>query len=241
MGEWREIPELLKLSQLEIVTWLVTFLLTVFADLTVAVEAGMILAALVFIRKVTLPPPSRTSPRNICAKDTRIFCSTRKFLRTSRSSASTGRFFLAPPIRSKKLPSASGIAAGRDSAASQHDRDRCHWIASSRKTCRHHPRLRPRADSLRRARAARALDASGRIRAARGRREHLPARRRRRLTAQSSYTRTCNKVFRLPATCQNRNQFPTTEVPLAPLPGHARNWQGGTALATRGLCILLLF
>lgn len=53
MGEWREIPELLKLSRLEIATWLITFLLTVFADLTVAVEAGMILAALVFIRKVT--------------------------------------------------------------------------------------------------------------------------------------------------------------------------------------------
>ena len=54
MGEWREIPELLKLSPLEIGTWLVTFGLTVFADLTVAVEAGMILAALVFIRKVTI-------------------------------------------------------------------------------------------------------------------------------------------------------------------------------------------
>lgn len=53
MGEWGEIPELLKLSKLEIGTWAVTFLLTVFADLTVAVEAGMILAALVFIRKVT--------------------------------------------------------------------------------------------------------------------------------------------------------------------------------------------
>jgi SulP family sulfate permease len=53
MGEWREIPELLKLSPLEIGTWLITFALTVFADLTVAVEAGMILAALVFIRKVT--------------------------------------------------------------------------------------------------------------------------------------------------------------------------------------------
>ncbi len=53
MGEWREIPELLKLTPLEIVTWLITFSLTVFADLTVAVEAGMILAALVFIRKVT--------------------------------------------------------------------------------------------------------------------------------------------------------------------------------------------
>ena len=53
MGEWGEIPELLKLSPLEIGTWLVTFMLTVFADLTVAVEAGMILAALVYIRKVT--------------------------------------------------------------------------------------------------------------------------------------------------------------------------------------------
>jgi SulP family sulfate permease len=53
MGEWREIPELLKLSPFEVGTWLVTFGLTVFADLTVAVEAGMILAALVFIRKVT--------------------------------------------------------------------------------------------------------------------------------------------------------------------------------------------
>jgi sulfate permease, SulP family len=53
MGEWREIPELLKLSPLDVGTWLVTFALTVFADLTVAVEAGMILAALVYIRKVT--------------------------------------------------------------------------------------------------------------------------------------------------------------------------------------------
>jgi len=53
MGEWREIPELLKLSRLEITIWLATFSLTVFADLTVAVEVGMILAALLFIRKVT--------------------------------------------------------------------------------------------------------------------------------------------------------------------------------------------
>src|SRR6266550_421373 len=53
MGDWSEIPELLKLSWFEIGTWLVTFLLTVFADLTNAVEAGMILAALTFIRKVT--------------------------------------------------------------------------------------------------------------------------------------------------------------------------------------------
>src|SRR5262249_12891161 len=53
MGEWKEIPQLLKLTPLDIGTWAATFLLTVFADLTVAVEVGMILAALVYIRKVT--------------------------------------------------------------------------------------------------------------------------------------------------------------------------------------------
>lgn len=54
MGEWGEIPEILKLTKADIAVWLITFALTVLADLTVAVEAGMILAALLFIRKVTL-------------------------------------------------------------------------------------------------------------------------------------------------------------------------------------------
>src|SRR5438128_1144563 len=52
MGEWREIPQLLRLTKTDISIWLVTFALTVFADLTVAVEAGMILAALLFITRV---------------------------------------------------------------------------------------------------------------------------------------------------------------------------------------------
>src|SRR6266481_8591796 len=52
MGEWREIPQLLRLTRTDISVWLVTFALTVFADLTVAVEAGMILAALLFIARV---------------------------------------------------------------------------------------------------------------------------------------------------------------------------------------------
>src|SRR3954466_6596415 len=52
MGEWREIPQLLKLTKTDISVWLVTVALTVFADLTVAVEAGMILAALLFITRV---------------------------------------------------------------------------------------------------------------------------------------------------------------------------------------------
>jgi len=52
MGEWHEIPRLLKLTKTDISVWLVTFALTVFADLTFAVEVGMVLAALLFIRKV---------------------------------------------------------------------------------------------------------------------------------------------------------------------------------------------
>jgi len=49
VGEWGEIPSLLNLSKGDISVWLVTFGLTVFADLTVAVEAGMILAALLMV------------------------------------------------------------------------------------------------------------------------------------------------------------------------------------------------
>ena len=52
VGDWEEIPELLKLTKMDISVWLLTFALTVFADLTLAVELGMILAMLLFIRKV---------------------------------------------------------------------------------------------------------------------------------------------------------------------------------------------
>jgi len=52
MGDWAEIPELLRLTKTDVAVWLVTFGLTVFADLTIAVEVGMILAALLFIRRV---------------------------------------------------------------------------------------------------------------------------------------------------------------------------------------------
>jgi SulP family sulfate permease len=52
MGEWREIPELLRLTKADVAVWIATFALTVFADLTVAVEVGMVLAALLFIRRV---------------------------------------------------------------------------------------------------------------------------------------------------------------------------------------------
>jgi SulP family sulfate permease len=53
MGEWHEIPVLLRQTWTDISVWIVTFALTVFADLTVAVEVGMILAALLYIRRVS--------------------------------------------------------------------------------------------------------------------------------------------------------------------------------------------
>ena len=52
MGEWHEIPELLRLTKTDVGVWLVTFALTVFADLTVAVEVGIVMAALLFIHRV---------------------------------------------------------------------------------------------------------------------------------------------------------------------------------------------
>ena len=53
MGEWREIRTILSLSGAEISVWAATFTLTVFADLTVAVEVGMVLAALLYIYRVS--------------------------------------------------------------------------------------------------------------------------------------------------------------------------------------------
>jgi SulP family sulfate permease len=53
MGEWHEIPAVLRQTKTDVSVWAVTFFLTVFADLTVAVEVGMILAALLYIRRVS--------------------------------------------------------------------------------------------------------------------------------------------------------------------------------------------
>jgi len=53
MSEWREVRTILKLSKADIVVWVMTFALTVLADLTIAVEIGMLFAALLYIYRVT--------------------------------------------------------------------------------------------------------------------------------------------------------------------------------------------
>ena len=53
MGEWREIRPLLRMGRADVSVWAITFALTVLADLSLAVQVGMLLAALLFIRNVT--------------------------------------------------------------------------------------------------------------------------------------------------------------------------------------------
>ena len=52
MGEWREIGTILRLSSADKAVWIATFALTVFADLTIAVEVGIALAALLYIHRI---------------------------------------------------------------------------------------------------------------------------------------------------------------------------------------------
>ena len=167
MGDWEEIPEILKLSAADIAVWLLTLTLTVVADLTFAVEVGMVLAALMFIRKV-----SRTTTVTRVTKDyvedsrVHVLARQRHPALRRRSTASTARFFSEQPTNSqtfcddsiKDLPpivilrlrnmtaiDATGLGAIRDLADD---------VA----------RLRPLASSLRSPRTTLATDASGRVR-----------------------------------------------------------------------------
>lgn len=53
MGEWRETAAIWRLDLADKSVWLITFVLTVVADLTLAVEVGMALAALLYIYRIS--------------------------------------------------------------------------------------------------------------------------------------------------------------------------------------------
>ncbi len=93
MGEWREIGGILQLGFTAIAVWLVTFALTVFADLTVAVarghgagRAGLHLSHCGYHHRLC------RSPTNTFATDCRIPCRVASFHPMSRCCAFTGRF-----------------------------------------------------------------------------------------------------------------------------------------------------
>ena len=52
MSEWRSFISILRGSGYDVLVLLVTFLLTIFADLTIAIEVGMILAAMLFMQRM---------------------------------------------------------------------------------------------------------------------------------------------------------------------------------------------
>jgi SulP family sulfate permease len=52
MSEWRSFVSMMRGSRYDVLVLLVTFLLTVFADLTIAIEVGMVLAALLFMQRM---------------------------------------------------------------------------------------------------------------------------------------------------------------------------------------------
>jgi SulP family sulfate permease len=52
MSEWRSFVSITRGSKYDVLVLLVTFLLTVFADLTIAIEVGMVLSALLFMQRM---------------------------------------------------------------------------------------------------------------------------------------------------------------------------------------------
>ncbi len=53
MGEWEEFSKLAKMPKSDAAVFAATFLLTVIIDLTVAVEVGIVLAAMLFVRRIS--------------------------------------------------------------------------------------------------------------------------------------------------------------------------------------------
>ena len=52
MSEWRSFAGLLRAPRSDLVVLLLTFVLTIFVDLTVAVQVGIVVASLLFMRRM---------------------------------------------------------------------------------------------------------------------------------------------------------------------------------------------
>ena len=162
MGEWREIPEVLKLGPAEAAVWGITFLLTVLADLTVAVEAGMILAALALHspghddddRRAGHPRVRRARPRV-------TVCSCTTFQTMSRSIAFTGHSCSAAATSCSTWSRTCHSSEGGHPEAPQHDRHRCDGIACDRTAVRHVASEWPFTAPVRDARSTGADDGAG--------------------------------------------------------------------------------
>jgi SulP family sulfate permease len=164
MGEWHEIPAILRHPRTDIAVWAVTFGLTVLADLTVAVEVGMILAALLFVRRVS--------------KTTTVTRVTQDYLEEGRGHVLQdkhipdfvtivrihGPFLFGATDQLQARARRDGrYDHGRHLSPPEHDRDRRHWAQGARGRGQPPAADRPRRGLLRRTRTAPHRDASGRL------------------------------------------------------------------------------
>ncbi len=152
MGDWGEIPEILKLSKADITVWAITVFLTVFADLTLAVEVGMILAAFTFIRKISLTTTvskvtddyiEDSRAHNLQDKDIPEYAAVFRihgpflFGVTDKIATITDQLSSLPPIvilrlRNMTAIDATGIAALEELATTLHDSGRSMLICGAR-------------------------------------------------------------------------------------------------------------
>ena len=177
MGEWREIGSIWRLDWADKSVWIITFALTVMADLTVAVEVGMALAALLYIYRVTdTTSVSTVTPEYI--EDGRAHVLQDKhvppyvtilrihgpflFGMTDKLADATADLSAFAPIVILRLRNMTG-----------HRRDR---PARARSAERSAEEVRPHADPVRRAAPARRVPPSGRVHRSRRRRQHRAAR-----------------------------------------------------------------
>ena len=180
MGEWREIPELWKHGWTDRIVWVWTFALTVLADLTVAVEAGMIIAALMFIRRVTATTTVSRVTQDYVKRGREHILQDKDIPGYVTILRIHGPFlFGATDKLTAQTQAHRRLCADRRLAPSQHDRARWNRPARDSGFLRCAARNRPDLAALWRASAAIAADERGRIPSARRGGEHPSARRRR--------------------------------------------------------------
>ncbi len=105
MGEWREIPSILRLTKADKAVWITTFALTVFADLTVAVEVGIVLAALLYIYRISETTTVVPITPEYVEEERLHILHDRRFRIAFRFSRSRDLFFLGPRTNSRLRPS----------------------------------------------------------------------------------------------------------------------------------------
>ena len=169
---------ILRLEAADIAVWMITFALTVMADLTIAVEAGLALAALLYIYRVTeTTSVSVATPEYIAAGEVHS-------LQGKEVPPYVTILRIHGPFLFGTTDKLNDVAAGIDAlqpdrhpATAQHDRHRRHGAARAGALLGSAAALRPDAAGVRGAAPAREVPGEGRVRRGDRAREHRAARR----------------------------------------------------------------